>query len=94
MTLFLSFSFKSGFTPHLLLTKAWLKSKPQTEKPYSLPYMVWFLPTMLRGKVGDEYMVLCVNQGAGGRARTRNSRVLADLRADSLATMPPTPLFS
>ncbi|GFN89373.1 hypothetical protein PoB_001587900 [Plakobranchus ocellatus] len=29
-------------------------------------------------------------QGAGGRTRTRDSRVPADLRADSLATVPPT----
>ncbi|GFO09953.1 hypothetical protein PoB_003645800 [Plakobranchus ocellatus] len=29
-------------------------------------------------------------QGAGGKARTRNRRVPADLRADSLATVPPT----
>ncbi|GFO41703.1 hypothetical protein PoB_006820800 [Plakobranchus ocellatus] len=32
-------------------------------------------------------------QGAGGGARTRNSRVPADLRADSLTTQPPTPLL-
>ncbi|GFO21516.1 hypothetical protein PoB_004802100 [Plakobranchus ocellatus] len=32
-------------------------------------------------------------QGAGGEARTRDRRVPADLRADSLATEPPTPLF-
>ncbi|GFN85947.1 hypothetical protein PoB_001245300 [Plakobranchus ocellatus] len=31
-------------------------------------------------------------QGASGRARTRDRRVPADLRADSLATVPPTPL--
>ncbi|GFO30999.1 chemosensory receptor b [Plakobranchus ocellatus] len=31
-------------------------------------------------------------QGAGGGARTRNRRVPADLRADSLATVPPTSL--
>ncbi|GFO43926.1 hypothetical protein PoB_007043100 [Plakobranchus ocellatus] len=31
-------------------------------------------------------------QGAGGGARTRDRRVPADLRADSLATVPPTPL--
>ncbi|GFN89238.1 hypothetical protein PoB_001574400 [Plakobranchus ocellatus] len=31
-------------------------------------------------------------QGAGGEARTCDRRVPADLRADSLATMPPTPL--
>ncbi|GFN95224.1 hypothetical protein PoB_002173000 [Plakobranchus ocellatus] len=30
-------------------------------------------------------------QGAGGGARTRNRKVPADLRADSLATVPPTP---
>ncbi|GFO35076.1 hypothetical protein PoB_006158100 [Plakobranchus ocellatus] len=30
-------------------------------------------------------------QGAGGGARTRDRRVSADLRADSLANMPPTP---
>ncbi|GFO47000.1 hypothetical protein PoB_007350500 [Plakobranchus ocellatus] len=30
-------------------------------------------------------------QGAGGGARTRNRRVPSDLRADSLATVPPTP---
>ncbi|GFN75799.1 hypothetical protein PoB_000230500 [Plakobranchus ocellatus] len=30
-------------------------------------------------------------QGAGGRARTRDRRVPADLRADCLATVPPTP---
>ncbi|GFN82874.1 hypothetical protein PoB_000938000 [Plakobranchus ocellatus] len=30
-------------------------------------------------------------QDAGGGARTRDRRVPADLRADSLATMPPTP---
>ncbi|GFO21806.1 hypothetical protein PoB_004831100 [Plakobranchus ocellatus] len=30
-------------------------------------------------------------QGAGSGARTRNRRVPADLRADSLATVPPTP---
>ncbi|GFO21009.1 hypothetical protein PoB_004751400 [Plakobranchus ocellatus] len=30
-------------------------------------------------------------QGAGGGARTRDRRVPADLRADSLSTMPPTP---
>ncbi|GFO00004.1 hypothetical protein PoB_002650900 [Plakobranchus ocellatus] len=30
-------------------------------------------------------------QGAGGGARTRDRRVSADLRADSLATVPPTP---
>ncbi|GFO48542.1 hypothetical protein PoB_007504700 [Plakobranchus ocellatus] len=29
-------------------------------------------------------------QGAGCGARTRNRRVTADLRADSLATVPPT----
>ncbi|GFN74632.1 hypothetical protein PoB_000113800 [Plakobranchus ocellatus] len=32
-------------------------------------------------------------QGAGGGARTRNRKVPADLRADSLATVPPTPLW-
>ncbi|GFO35923.1 hypothetical protein PoB_006242800 [Plakobranchus ocellatus] len=32
-------------------------------------------------------------QDAGGGARTRDRRVPADLRADSLATVPPTPLF-
>ncbi|GFO16717.1 hypothetical protein PoB_004322200 [Plakobranchus ocellatus] len=31
-------------------------------------------------------------QGAGGGARTRDRRVPVDLRADSLATVPPTPL--
>ncbi|GFO19453.1 hypothetical protein PoB_004595800 [Plakobranchus ocellatus] len=31
-------------------------------------------------------------QGAGGGARTRDRMVPADLRADSLATVPPTPL--
>ncbi|GFO25098.1 hypothetical protein PoB_005160300 [Plakobranchus ocellatus] len=31
-------------------------------------------------------------QGAGSGARTRDRRVPADLRADSLATVPPTPL--
>ncbi|GFO40265.1 reverse transcriptase [Plakobranchus ocellatus] len=31
------------------------------------------------------------SQGAGGGARTRDRSVPADLRADSLATMPPTP---
>ncbi|GFN98697.1 hypothetical protein PoB_002520300 [Plakobranchus ocellatus] len=30
-------------------------------------------------------------QGAGGGARTRDRRFPADLRADSLATVPPTP---
>ncbi|GFO06260.1 hypothetical protein PoB_003276500 [Plakobranchus ocellatus] len=30
-------------------------------------------------------------QGAGGGARTRDRRVPADLRADSPATVPPTP---
>ncbi|GFO28272.1 hypothetical protein PoB_005477700 [Plakobranchus ocellatus] len=30
-------------------------------------------------------------QGAGGGTRTRDRRVPADLRADSLATVPPTP---
>ncbi|GFO31917.1 hypothetical protein PoB_005842200 [Plakobranchus ocellatus] len=30
-------------------------------------------------------------QGAGGGARTRDRRVPEDLRADSLATVPPTP---
>ncbi|GFN95812.1 hypothetical protein PoB_002231800 [Plakobranchus ocellatus] len=30
-------------------------------------------------------------QDAGGGARTRDRRVPADLRADSLATVPPTP---
>ncbi|GFO27299.1 hypothetical protein PoB_005380400 [Plakobranchus ocellatus] len=30
-------------------------------------------------------------QGAGGRARTRDRKVPADLRADSQATVPPTP---
>ncbi|GFO13227.1 hypothetical protein PoB_003973200 [Plakobranchus ocellatus] len=30
-------------------------------------------------------------QGAGGGARTRDRKVSADLRADSLATEPPTP---
>ncbi|GFN89541.1 hypothetical protein PoB_001604700 [Plakobranchus ocellatus] len=30
-------------------------------------------------------------QGAGGGARTCDRRVPADLRADSLATVPPTP---
>ncbi|GFN74548.1 hypothetical protein PoB_000105400 [Plakobranchus ocellatus] len=29
--------------------------------------------------------------GAGGKARTRDRTVPADLRADSLATVPPTP---
>ncbi|GFO46999.1 hypothetical protein PoB_007350400 [Plakobranchus ocellatus] len=29
--------------------------------------------------------------GAGGGARTRDRRVPSDLRADSLATVPPTP---
>ncbi|GFN95230.1 hypothetical protein PoB_002173600 [Plakobranchus ocellatus] len=32
-------------------------------------------------------------QDAGGGARTRDRRVPADLRADSLATVPPTPPF-
>ncbi|GFO27848.1 hypothetical protein PoB_005435300 [Plakobranchus ocellatus] len=31
------------------------------------------------------------DQGAGGGARTRDRKVPADLRADSLATEPPTP---
>ncbi|GFO29575.1 hypothetical protein PoB_005608000 [Plakobranchus ocellatus] len=31
------------------------------------------------------------SQGAGGEARTRGRRVPADLRADCLATVPPTP---
>ncbi|GFN89678.1 hypothetical protein PoB_001618400 [Plakobranchus ocellatus] len=31
-------------------------------------------------------------QGAGGRVRTRDKRVAADLRADLLASVPPTPL--
>ncbi|GFO38156.1 hypothetical protein PoB_006466100 [Plakobranchus ocellatus] len=31
-------------------------------------------------------------QGAGSGARTRDRKVPADLRADSLATVPPTPL--
>ncbi|GFO48347.1 hypothetical protein PoB_007485200 [Plakobranchus ocellatus] len=31
-------------------------------------------------------------QGAGGRARTRDRWIPADLRADSLPTAPPTPL--
>ncbi|GFO01060.1 hypothetical protein PoB_002756500 [Plakobranchus ocellatus] len=31
-------------------------------------------------------------QDAGGGARTRDRRVPVDLRADSLATVPPTPL--
>ncbi|GFN76973.1 hypothetical protein PoB_000347900 [Plakobranchus ocellatus] len=30
-------------------------------------------------------------QGAGGGARTRDRKVPADLRADSLATVPPSP---
>ncbi|GFN98701.1 hypothetical protein PoB_002520700 [Plakobranchus ocellatus] len=30
-------------------------------------------------------------QGAGGGARTRDRRIPADIRADSLATVPPTP---
>ncbi|GFN86611.1 hypothetical protein PoB_001311700 [Plakobranchus ocellatus] len=33
-------------------------------------------------------------QGAGGGARTRDRRIPADLRADSLATVPPTPLLT
>ncbi|GFN78476.1 hypothetical protein PoB_000498200 [Plakobranchus ocellatus] len=33
-------------------------------------------------------------QGAGGGARTRDRKVPADLRADSLATVPPTPPFN
>ncbi|GFO11475.1 hypothetical protein PoB_003798000 [Plakobranchus ocellatus] len=33
-------------------------------------------------------------QGAGGGARTRNRRVHADLRTDSLAIVPPTPRVS
>ncbi|GFO04824.1 hypothetical protein PoB_003132900 [Plakobranchus ocellatus] len=32
-------------------------------------------------------------QGAGGGARTRDRKVPSDLRADSLATVPPTPHF-
>ncbi|GFN78689.1 hypothetical protein PoB_000519500 [Plakobranchus ocellatus] len=32
-------------------------------------------------------------RGTDGRARTRDRRVPADLRADSQATVPPTPLF-
>ncbi|GFO08003.1 hypothetical protein PoB_003450800 [Plakobranchus ocellatus] len=32
-------------------------------------------------------------QGAGGGARTRYRKVPADLRAGSLATVPPTPIF-
>ncbi|GFO17990.1 hypothetical protein PoB_004449500 [Plakobranchus ocellatus] len=32
-----------------------------------------------------------VRPGAGGGARTRDRRVPVDLRADSLATVPPTP---
>ncbi|GFO33881.1 hypothetical protein PoB_006038600 [Plakobranchus ocellatus] len=32
-------------------------------------------------------------QGAGGGARTRDRKVPADLRADLLATVPPTPLL-
>ncbi|GFO27841.1 hypothetical protein PoB_005434600 [Plakobranchus ocellatus] len=32
-------------------------------------------------------------QGASGGARTRDRRVPADLRADSLATVPPTPRY-
>ncbi|GFN93702.1 hypothetical protein PoB_002020800 [Plakobranchus ocellatus] len=32
-------------------------------------------------------------QGAGGGTRARDRRVPGDLRADSLATVPPTPLY-
>ncbi|GFN85828.1 hypothetical protein PoB_001233400 [Plakobranchus ocellatus] len=31
------------------------------------------------------------DQGAGGRARTRDRRLPADLRADSVSSVPPTP---
>ncbi|GFO23498.1 hypothetical protein PoB_005000300 [Plakobranchus ocellatus] len=34
---------------------------------------------------------LLPGQGVSGRARTRNRRVPADLRVDSLSTVPPTP---
>ncbi|GFO38841.1 hypothetical protein PoB_006534600 [Plakobranchus ocellatus] len=33
-------------------------------------------------------------KGAGGEARARDRRIPADIRADSLATAPPTPLPS
>ncbi|GFO30617.1 hypothetical protein PoB_005712200 [Plakobranchus ocellatus] len=51
----------------------------------------------------DEYVLKIViaynsnqrllGQGAGGGARTRDKRVPADLSADSLSTVPPTPLI-
>ncbi|GFO21514.1 hypothetical protein PoB_004801900 [Plakobranchus ocellatus] len=51
----------------------------------------WFL-YIASSKQGD-IRLLCPppGQGAGGWARIRDRRLTADLRADSLATVPPTP---
>ncbi|GFO16919.1 hypothetical protein PoB_004342400 [Plakobranchus ocellatus] len=42
-------------------------------------------------KKARPYIILLC-QGAGGGARTRDRRISADLRADSPATVPPTPI--
>ncbi|GFO34891.1 hypothetical protein PoB_006139600 [Plakobranchus ocellatus] len=41
-------------------------------------------------KVNSYFQALGHGQGAGDRARTRDRKVPADLRADSLSTVPPT----
>ncbi|GFN77590.1 hypothetical protein PoB_000409600 [Plakobranchus ocellatus] len=62
------------------------------------------LPFLLRSKVNSDKEQTNIltstkadvhidsTQGANGGAQTRDKRVFADLRADSLATVPPTPL--
>ncbi|GFN77942.1 hypothetical protein PoB_000444800 [Plakobranchus ocellatus] len=52
----------------------------------------WEVACTFHNKVISGFWALPhASQGAGGGARTRNRRVPADLRADSLATVPPTP---
>ncbi|GFO10004.1 hypothetical protein PoB_003650900 [Plakobranchus ocellatus] len=52
----------------------------------------WFLYTANPQQVNLRFSGPPSGQVVGGGARTRDRRVLADLRADSLATVPPKPL--
>ncbi|GFN78078.1 hypothetical protein PoB_000458400 [Plakobranchus ocellatus] len=55
-------------------------------------FVVWFILCIASPQQGDFRLSGPPSgQGAGGGARTRDRRVPADLRADSLATVPPTP---
>ncbi|GFO29502.1 endonuclease-reverse transcriptase [Plakobranchus ocellatus] len=64
--------------------------KPEAEKIFEVG---WFL-YIANPQQGDLRLSGPPSgQGAGGGARTRDRRAPADLRTDSLATVPPTPLI-